>query len=616
MGREAGEVALHTLRAMTDALVHRGPDDEGHWLEGGVGLGHRRLSILDLSPAGRQPMMSPSGRYVLAFNGEIYNHLDLRRQLEAEGAIPNWRGHSDTETWLAAMERWGVEATLQQSVGMFAFVLYDRQGRTLVLGRDRMGEKPLYYGWIGSRLVFASELQALRKFPGFSATIDQEALGLYAALGFVPEPWSIYRGIRKLPPATLITVDLASRAETLCTYWSLGAHRGPFTGEPSEAAEELERLLSEAVSLQKIADVPVGCFLSGGIDSSTVAALMQKSSAAPVRTFAMSFSEKEFDEARHAAAVARHLGTEHTEHVVTPGEILALVPKLAAMSGEPFGDSAQLPTRIMAAIARRFVTVCLSGDGGDELFGGYDKYRLLRRLERLPAKRWLAMALSCIPDGLSPLLERSGLNAYRLAALRRALGAPDISRRYINGQTQCPDPSLYVAGPTITLESLAGTLARMDGLDSLNAVSLMDAGFRLPGQILAKVDRAAMSVSLETRIPLLDHRVVEFAFSLPEKIKWRDGQTKWPLRQVLYRQVPRPLIDRPKRGFVPPIRHWLRGPLRQWADELFAPELLRNSGLHSDSVRHLWQGYVNGTPFLEYRIWVLLMYQAWFVHHA
>ena len=618
---------------MADRIAHRGPDDSGTWVDevSGVALAHRRLSIVDLSAAGHQPMLSASGRYVLAYNGEIYNHLDLRRELEAAGAMPGWRGHSDTETLLACVEAWGVEASLKRCVGMFAFALWDREARSLVLARDRAGEKPLYYGWQGDTFLFGSELKALRAHPAFNASVDRGALALLLRHNYIPAPHSIHQGIFKLPPATWLEISHGQRDVQPRHYWSLAevAERGmadPFTGSDAEAVDELARLLGRAVSDQQIADVPLGALLSGGIDSSLITALMQAQSSQPIRTFTIGFEDKSYDEAGYAHAVAMHLGTEHTELQLSGAEALALVPKLPAMYDEPFADSSQLPTHLVMHLARRHVTVALSGDAGDEFFGGYNRYLaapeawkrigwMPRGMRRLLGDGMLAVPSDTLNRIAGPLTKRFGIaqpgdKAHKLG--RRLATARDIDDFFVSLVKEWPNAEgMVVAGhiPPNLLDSrerwpkLHDPVARMMALDGLTY---------LPDDILVKVDRASMAVSLETRAPFLDRDVMEFAWRLPMSMKIRDGKGKWILRQLLDRHVPRALIERPKMGFGIPLDQWLRGPLREWAGDLLAEDRLRREGfLQPEAITSAWQAHLRGEASFGYRLWSVLMFQAW-----
>ncbi|MFP4614850.1 MAG: asparagine synthase (glutamine-hydrolyzing) [Thiohalorhabdus sp.] len=623
--------------AMGDRLRSRGPDDRGVWAdrEAGLALAHRRLAVLDLSPAGHQPMVSPCGRYVLAYNGEIYNHPELREALEGEGGHFRWRGHSDTETLLAALRHWGVEGTLGRLNGMFAFALWDRGERRLYLARDRMGEKPLYYGRSGETFLFGSELKALTVHPHWRGALDRDALTLYLRHNYIPAPWSIYQGIHKLPPAHYVVVGEGGRMPSAprC-YWDLRAvaetGAASASGDPEALADELEALLGDAVERRMAADVPLGAFLSGGYDSTTVAALMQACSHRPVRTFSIGFQEAAYNEAEHARAVANHLGTDHTELYVTPGEAREVIPELPTIWDEPFADSSQIPTYLVSRLARRHVTVALSGDGGDELFCGYHQYalgvRLWNRLRRVPLglRRRLAEALSRTPapvldaaaKGLPRRLRRAA-SADRLLKLAEVLpptAGEEFYRRLIS---HWKAPEQVVRGGTEpgTLLTEPGRWPDLPGLRE--RMMYFDALTYLPDDILAKTDRATMAVSLEARIPLLDHRLVEFAWRVPTDLKYRQGQGKWLLRQVLYRHVPAALMDRPKMGFEVPIEHWLRGPLRDWAEDLLDEKRLREEGiLRPEAIRRMWQEHLSGHRRWNYHLWDVLMFQAWQREHA
>ena len=622
------------LKRMADTIVSRGPDDFGVWHDdSGIGLAHRRLSILDLSPAGHQPMHSISGRYVIAFNGEIYNHLDLRNALKNT----NWRGHSDTETLLAAFEEWGIEATLKKAIGMFAIALWDRQTRQLTLARDRLGEKPIYYGWQGcgerSSFLFGSELKALKAHPAFSAEIDRDALCLLMRHNYIPAPHSIYRGISKLQPGTFLTVSLERREPAVQTYWSLAdiavsGNSNQFTGSPKQAIDELDVLLKSAVRQQMVADVPLGAFLSGGIDSSTVVALMQAQSAQPVKTFTIGFNEAGYNEAVHAKAVARHLGTEHMELYVTPQQALDVIPNLPKLYCEPFSDSSQIPTFLVSQLARQNVIVSLSGDAGDELFAGYNRYVLAQNLwgkvSRVPlGMRSLAGAGI---RGLSPTAWNKflgPLQPFAPKSLRQAnvgdklhkgagvLGSRTIDELYLGLVTHW-QPEEVVIGGSEPKTCLRGNSPRLDGLDGVQRMMALDAMTYLPDDILCKVDRAAMAVSLESRVPFLDHRVVEFAWRIPQSLKMRDGVGKWILREVLYRYVPKELIERPKMGFGVPIDSWLRGPLKDWTEELLDEGRLRREGYFNPTpIRQKWAEHLSGKRNWQYHLWDVLMFQSW-----
>lgn len=637
---QAGDALAASVRRMADTLAHRGPDDRGEWVDEtvGIALGHRRLSIVDLSPEGHQPMHSAHGRYVIAFNGEIYNFPALREELRRDDAAPSWRGHSDTEVLLAAFEHWGVEQTLRKCVGMFAFALFDRRDRSLHLARDRMGEKPLYYGWMGDTFLFGSELKALKAHPAFRSDIDRDAVALYMRYACVPAPYSIFAGVSKLLPGTLLTVTAGERTTRARPrprpYWTLeetasDGVRTHYRGPVAEATDQLDAVLREAVAGQMVADVPLGAFLSGGVDSSTVVALMQAQSPRPVRTFSIGFAEGDYDEAVYAKRVAQHLGTDHTELYVSAADALAVVPGLPSMYDEPFADSSQIPTFLVSRLARQHVTVSLSGDGGDELFGGYNRHRWGRTLRRglgwmpAPLKRGLAGAITRFPPATldaafarsSAVLPRSlrfkaaGDKLHKLAGL---IGAGSDELLYQRMVSLWPDgvvrrdagypvpPGWIAYGTPAALRSLPERMMYLDAL-----------GY-LPDDILAKVDRAAMRVSLETRVPLLDHRVVEFAWRLPLELKLRAGRGKWILREVLDRYVPRKLIDRPKMGFSIPLDAWLRGPLREWADALLDPARLAREGfLEPEPIVRKWREHRDGTRNWQHPLWVVLMFEAW-----
>lgn len=603
---------------MADAIRHRGPDDGGAWVNPAIGLalGQRRLSILDLSPAGHQPMLSRSGRYVIVFNGEIYNHLELRADLPGE----TWRGGSDTETLLAAIERWGLDEALRRSVGMFALAVWDEHARRLSLARDRMGEKPLYYGWNDGRFIFASELKSFHAAPGFKAVVDRDALALYLTYGYVPAPWSIFEGVRKLEPGVLLTLDLVNGApEEIRQYWSLQAvfERQPFAGSDEDAVDVLEEHLRRAIKLQMIADVPVGAFLSGGVDSSVVVALMQQFANRPVKTFSIGFEEAEYNEAPYAAKVAEHLGTEHTELMLSSQDVLNVVPRIPEVWDEPFADSSQIPTLILSGLAKRNVTVSLSGDGGDELFWGYNSYHLANRVRTLPGGNLIGRTINGISLARLSSLSRSlpaplrkTFSPDRLRVLANYAAASDTRERY---------EALFVRADHCRKLMIDGKVSAYDAVrvtppphvDLNTAISAIDAAIYLPDDILVKVDRAAMAHSLETRAPLLDHRLVEFAFSLNFSLKYRDKQTKWPLRQVLFRHVPRALIERPKKGFSVPLGEWLRGPLRTWASDLLLRDCGSKNLINSQEVTQLWQDHQNGRADNGTILWRILMFRAW-----
>lgn len=658
---------------MADAIAHRGPDDVGAWADAnaGVALGHRRLSIVDLSASGHQPMVSFSGRFVLAFNGEVYNHLALRKELEdmdwqvagapRDDAI-QWRGHSDTETLLAGFERWGIEATLTKAVGMFAIALWDKQTQTLMLARDRFGEKPLYYGWAGQgdgrALLFGSELKALRAYPGFSNPVCRQALSQYIRLMYVPAPMSIYQGIYKLEAGCLLTVSGLPRFArndgervSIKRWWSLAdavraGQRNPIADE-AEAVNLLEQQLAEAVRLQSLADVPLGAFLSGGVDSSAIVALMQQqakqSGSGAVKTFTIGFEEAGFDESPHARAVAQHLGTEHTEMMVKAVQAQAVISQLAAMYDEPFADSSQIPTHLVSRAARQHVTVALSGDAGDELFGGYNRYfwgpRIWDKVAWLPyqMRRLLGAAIAALPvagwDALgAPLnalmqgdqgVARVGDKAHKLAV--RLRGVRSLDDLYWSLVTEWQDPAEVVRPESATLGGAGGGWSQRpgqcddpqpsdlpEGLGAVERMMFLDSRTYLPDDILCKVDRAAMAISLETRVPFLDHRVAELAWRIPLHMKVRGSVGKWALRQVLYKHVPPELIERPKAGFAIPIGHWLRGPLRPWAETLLdATRLQREGYFYPAPIRKKWIEHLSGHHDHTAKLWAVLMFQAW-----
>jgi asparagine synthase (glutamine-hydrolysing) len=616
--------ARQAVETQTRTLLHRGPDDGGTWLDpaAGVALGHRRLSILDLSPAGHQPMVSASGRHVIVLNGEIYNHLDIRARLIEGNAAPAWRGHSDTETLLEAIDRWGVEVALSLSVGMFAFAVWDRRERSLTLARDRMGEKPLYYGWQGGSFLFGSELKALRAHPHFGAQIDREVLADYMRHGYIGAPHCIYRNILKLLPGTYLELSsdqAAGRLPAPKAYWSLQdvveqARRDPFEGDDEDAARALEDLLGRAVSLQSIADVSLGAFLSGGIDSSLIVSLMQAQSSKPVKTFTIGFGEPRFNEADYARAVAKHLGTDHTELFVDSDDAMRVIPELPRLFDEPFGDSSAIPTYLVSQLARSKVTVSLSGDGGDELFGGYTRYRrtedIWRSLRRIP--HLLRAPLSYGARALAPLTNAisMGPNLQRAGRFLAARTAEECYQMHFSHHFGAPTGVLGTSGPSPA--SPAALMRPSGNAGILDHMMYADSVSYLPDDILVKVDRASMAVSLESRIPMLDHRIVEFAWRLPPDMKMRQGEGKWLLKKVLRRHVPARLIDRPKMGFGVPVGDWMRGPLRDWAEDLVSKPRLGQQGIFDESIiRARWTRFLKDPRISSDGIWPLLMFQSW-----
>jgi asparagine synthase (glutamine-hydrolysing) len=634
-----GTSVFEIVSRMAATLSHRGPDDQGIWTseDGRLSFGHRRLSILDRSSAGHQPMRSHCGRYVVAFNGEIYNFMEIRAELDEIGPPLDWRGHSDTEVMLAALSRWGIADSLTKFTGMFAIALWDRKTQLLHLARDRMGEKPLYYGWLGGSFVFGSELKSLRVHPEWSGEIDRNALALYVRYDYVPTPFSIYKGISKLPPGTVLSVRAngPSRGTDIPSpYWSIqrvaeSGVRDRFVAGDGEAVDALEQLLKSVIRRQMVSDVPLGAFLSGGIDSSTVIALMQAESSRPVKTFTIGFDERGYDEALHAKAVARHLGTDHTELYVSPQDAMGVIPRLPTLYDEPFADSSQIPTFLVAQLARRQVTVSLSGDGGDELFGGYNRYFWATRfwnvmrwvpcslraaaaawITRVRPERWDKVFADLAP--VLPARLRQPMPGDKIHKLANVLGVRGPQQMYLGFVSRWERPAELVIGATepetaLTTPStwaiLSNFAERMMYLDSVTY---------LPDDILVKVDRAAMGVSLETRVPMLDHSIVEFAWRLPLHMKFRNGQGKWILREVLNRHVPKQLVERPKMGFSLPLDAWLRGGLRDWAEDLLGEKRLTEEGfLEPKPIREKWLQHLSGKRNWQYHLWNILVFQAW-----
>ncbi|HEV2616286.1 MAG TPA: asparagine synthase (glutamine-hydrolyzing) [Candidatus Acidoferrales bacterium] len=634
-GPQPAEALGAAAQAMARTLRHRGPDDDGVWVDSdsGIALAHRRLSILDLSPAGHQPMISESGRYVISYNGEIYNFVDLRRKLEQEtGAMLRLRGGSDTETMLACFERWGIEESLKRWNGMFALAVWDRKDKALFLARDRFGEKPLYYARMRRSFLFGSELKALRAHPDFCGEIDRDALALYLRYNCIPAPRTIFRGVWKLPPETWMCVTHEAHENLQAVpYWSLRqtverSMANPFRGTVEEAAVELEFLLNDAVKIRMLADVPIGVFLSGGIDSSVLAALMQVQSSRPVRSFSIGMSESAYDESRNAREVARHLGTEHCEFRVTPADALATIPRLASVYDEPFADSSQIPTLLLAELTRRFVTVGLSGDGGDEMFGGYNRHiwsgRLAAAIRVTPgfSRRLTGAAICRIStrswdrcfDRLRPVVPRRlrhrtpGSKLHKFADV---LAAADPASAYQRLVSHWRIPSKVVLGAREFSRDLPES---PEGMNYAETMMFYDAETYLPDDILVKVDRATMAASLEARAPYLDPRVVEFAWRLGFATKVRGGEGKIPLRRILYRHVPRALVDRPKFGFGIPLDSWLRGPLREWAEALLDATRLRNEGyFEPHPIRRMWSEHLAGHGAWQHHLWDILMFEQW-----
>ncbi|HEY6642543.1 asparagine synthase (glutamine-hydrolyzing) [Povalibacter sp.] len=612
------------LDAMTDALEHRGPDDRGIWYDddAGIGLGHRRLSIIDLSADGHQPMFSATQRYAIVFNGEIYNYRELRAELTRLGQ--QFRGHSDTEVLLAAVETWGLDETLRRCNGMFAIALWDRRERRLHLARDRIGKKPLYYGWLGDTLVFGSELKAFFAHPSFELRIDRDSLALFLRHGYVPGPWSILQGIYKLPPGSSLTLSAADAAaggkdhsphDACQRYWDsrhvLGtAVANPVSTDTDATVDTLDTLLRDAVATRMHADVPLGAFLSGGVDSSLIVAMMQAQSSRPVQTYSIGFHDSKNNEAPEARAIATHLGTDHTELYVTGESALELVPDLPRLFDEPFADSSQIPTCLVARLARQSVKVALSGDGGDELFAGYMRYqralRVAKLLDRIPGP---------VRHGLSRALRshaRREARVSKLAMVAGELGTRSPADIYLNRMSRWRNPEALVRGSTEHPTPFTRTDWQLPGKDVAHGFMYLDLVTYLPEDILAKVDRASMSVGLEARAPLLDYRVVELAFRIPTALKLRDGQQKWILRELLRRYLPESLIKRPKTGFAAPVSAWLSGPLRPWAEALLDPARIAREGyLVAEPIAALWAEYLGGQRKWHTHLWNVLMFQAW-----
>ncbi|MHB8483638.1 MAG: asparagine synthase (glutamine-hydrolyzing) [Nitrospiria bacterium] len=621
--------------SITKPLSHRGPDDSGSWIDSryGIGLGHCRLSIIELSPLGHQPMISTCGRFVVVFNGEIYNFKTLRKELEDKGY--HFKSQADTEVLLSAVSQWGVIEAVKRFVGMFAFALWDKKERLLHLVRDRMGEKPLYYGWTGSTFLFGSELKAIRAHPDFKGEINRNALALYLRYSYIPAPFTIYNDFFKLLPGTILSISESNPKSSLVPmpYWSAldAVDRGKnesFTGSAGEAADQLDKLLRDSIKSQMVADVPLGAFLSGGIDSSTIVALMQAQSNRPVKTFTIGFNEPGYNEAIYARMVAEHLKTDHTELYVSPEQAMAVIPRLPALYDEPFSDSSQIPTFLVSELARKQVKVSLSGDGGDELFGGYSRYflaaEIVNKIGWMPKslKGALGRGIKAVSPKswdsffrwLDPVLpkkvkqELPGDKLYKFADILQSNEIKEVYRKLVS---HWDEPESIVIGSSEPATFLS-EWEEIGHLTNVERMMVSDMMMYLPDDILTKVDRASMGVSLEARVPFLDHRVVEFAWRIPESLKIRNGQGKWLLRQVLYQYVPKEMIERPKTGFGIPLDSWLRGPLRSWAENLLDENRLRKEGYFNPvPIREKWGEHLSGRRNWQYHLWDILMFQAW-----
>lgn len=624
------------LQKIGNTLRLRGPDSLGWWFDERMqfGMAHRRLSIVDLSDAGEQPMHSQAGRFVLVYNGEIYNHLELRKELSVTIDRVEWSGSSDTEVFLACIENWGIEESLEKIEGMFAFALWDKEHQVLTLGRDRFGEKPLYFGWQGKSFIFGSQLKALRVHPDFEGVINRDGLSLLLRHSYIPAPYSIYKDIQKLEAGHLYTLDLNTGEGSTSYYWSSESVAQRLENTQKDCQEQdvvdtLEQLLKKSVGQQMLADVPLGAFLSGGIDSSTIAALMQNNSETSIKTFSIGFHESEFNEATYAKEVAEHLGTDHTELYVSAEQAQAIIPKIADVYDEPFSDSSQIPTYLVSKLAGDHVTVVLSGDGADELFCGYNRYtftnRMWRNLSLLPIsiRRLLSVMIQSVSIAHWRRVNRLLPSRYKTINLgdkihkgAKVLASKDIADLYKGLVANWEKPELVVKNAKESPTVLTDGLRKSSLTNDIEQMMLLDVLSYLPEGILTKIDRASMAVSLETRVPFLNHEVAEFAWSLPLEYKLRKGVSKWCLREVLYKYVPKELVDRPKMGFGVPIAEWLRGPLQHWAEQLLDAQRLEEEGFFVvEPIREMWQEHLTSVRNWQYPLWDVLMFQAWYEKH-
>lgn len=633
------KIQQETLIKMSDQIYSRGPDSSGIWIDSSsrIGLAHRRLAIVDLSEAGHQPMSSSSNRFVITYNGEIYNSKEIKDELVKIDCAPTWRGHSDTEILLAGFDAWGIKNTICRLTGMFAIAIWDRELKQLTLVRDRVGEKPLYYGWQGSGsnkvFLFGSELKSLKKHPQFNNKIDRGSLALYMRYSYVPTPYSIYEGIKKLEPGTILTVSLDNH-HSQKKYWDANevAKKGfesPFDGSVTEVTNNLKTALEKTISKQMMADVPLGAFLSGGIDSSTVVALMQAQSSSAIKTFTIGFKEDGYNEAEYAKLVAKHIGTDHTELYVSSQDALDVVPKLPNLYCEPFADSSQIPTFLVSTLARQHVKVSLSGDGGDEIFCGYNRYLFADKLWRglkitpSPVRKFIGETVYSFPDAIwrktfkilnaiTPPKFNGVMWGDKLKKGAIVLASEDLSNLYKGLVSNWQDPSSVVIGEGEHVKTFSTNTKMLSDMGDIEKMMATDVVSYLPDDILVKVDRAAMGVSLETRVPFLDHNIIEFASHIPLSMKINNGIGKAVLRDVLYNHVPKELIERPKMGFGIPVSEWLKGPLREWAEELLDESRLTSQGFfYPNVVRKMWTEHLSGSQNWQSQLWAVLMFQAW-----